>query len=225
MLARKPLDGTVAETVLQHGTGALNIDGCRLHADDAKGGEYVVRRLKPGSTLNRTGGNWRPDNESVDYRGFMKPGRWPANIVHDGSAEVAATFMVTAGVELGAYAVTRFYYSAKADADDRLGSKHPTVKPVDLMRWLVRLVTPPGGVVLDPFAGTGTTGEAAWREGMRAVLVEREPAYAEDIRRRMALALEGPAARKVARAKARGKGADAGPLFAAAGDAGGEAAE
>ena len=71
---------------------------------------------------------------------------------------------------------------SKADADDRLGSRHPTVKPLDLMQYLVRLVTPRGGVVLDPFAGTGTTGEAAWREGMRAVLIEAEPEYQTDIR-------------------------------------------
>lgn len=78
----------------------------------------------------------------------------------------------------------RFFYSAKADADDRCDSKHPTVKPVALMQWLVRLVTPPGGLVLDPFAGTGTTGLAALREGFRAVLIEREAEYQGDIIRR-----------------------------------------
>jgi site-specific DNA-methyltransferase (adenine-specific) len=82
----------------------------------------------------------------------------------------------------------RFFYTAKADAEDRLGSKHPTVKPLDLMQYLVRLVTPKGGTVLDPFAGTGTTGEAAWREGMRSILIEREPEYQADIARRMDLA-------------------------------------
>lgn len=85
----------------------------------------------------------------------------------------------------------RFFYSAKADTDDRLGSRHPTVKPVDLMRWLVRLVTPPKGLVLDPFAGTGTTGHAALIEGMRAVLIEREPEYQDDIARRMDLVFAG----------------------------------
>jgi site-specific DNA-methyltransferase (adenine-specific) len=97
----------------------------------------------------------------------------------------------------------RFFYTAKADSDDRLGSKHPTVKPVDLMQWLCRLVTPKGGTVLDPFAGTGTTGEAAFREGMLAVLVEREEEYQNDIRRRMALALSGPDERKRESIKAR----------------------
>lgn len=99
----------------------------------------------------------------------------------------------------------RFFYSSKADADDRLGSKHPTVKPLDLMQYLCRLVTPPGGTVLDPFAGTGTTGEAAWREGFSAVLMEREADYQEDIRRRMALALAGPQERKRESLKARGQ--------------------
>jgi site-specific DNA-methyltransferase (adenine-specific) len=79
----------------------------------------------------------------------------------------------------------RFHYSAKADNSDRAGSKHPTVKPVALMRWLVRMVTPPGGVVLDSFAGSGTTGEAALREGCRAVLIEQSAEYMADLRRRL----------------------------------------
>jgi site-specific DNA-methyltransferase (adenine-specific) len=83
---------------------------------------------------------------------------------------------------------TRFFYSAKADAEDRLGSKHPTVKPVDLMAYLVRLVTPPGGLTLDPFAGSGSTGLGAMREGMRCVLIEREDAYIGDIVRKLAWA-------------------------------------
>lgn len=112
----------------------------------------------------------------------------------------------------------RLFYSSKADAEDRLGSKHPTVKPLDLMQYLVRLVTPPGGLVLDPFAGTGTTGEAAWREGMRAVLIEREPEYQADIARRMDLA-ENPTKRAaVAKSKNNLQGAEGTPLF------GGEAA-
>jgi DNA modification methylase len=117
----------------------------------------------------------------------------------------------------------RFFYTAKADADDRLGSKHPTVKPVDLMQWLCRLVTPKGGTVLDPFAGTGTTGEAAFREGFNAVLIERETEYQADIRRRMGLVLSGPDERSRESIKARlgDAPADHGPLFG--GDA--EAAE
>jgi site-specific DNA-methyltransferase (adenine-specific) len=97
----------------------------------------------------------------------------------------------------------RFFYTAKADADDRLGSKHPTVKPIDLMQWLCRLVTPKGGTVLDPFAGTGTTGEAAFREGFNAILIEREAEYQADIRRRMALVMAGPEERKRESIKAK----------------------
>lgn len=244
VLARKPLGGTVAETVVAHGTGALNIDGCRVHADDAQGGTYTIKRFKPGATLAEEGGTWKPEGDGPLYQGEMKPGRWPANIIHDGSDEVAAAFPEAAGQQgvvtwnepsspfANVYgdmpsragraeprgdsgSAARFFYSAKADANDRIGSKHPTVKPVDLMQWLCRLVTPPGGTVLDPFAGTGTTGEAAFREGFRAVLVEREEAYQVDIARRMELALAGPATRKAESAKARGKvSAPIGGLFA-----------
>lgn len=79
----------------------------------------------------------------------------------------------------------RFFYTAKAGPDDRFGSKHPTVKPLALMRWLVRLVTPPGGTVLDPFAGTGSTGVAAHAEGFRSILIEREAEYFADLRERI----------------------------------------
>jgi hypothetical protein len=154
-VARKPLIGTVAENVLQHGTGAINVDGGRV-------GE-----------------------------------RWPANFIHDGSEE--ATDL------LGASA--RFFYCAKASKADRdagcegLDAKkagamsgietrdgkptnhpmrtnhHPTVKPTDLMRYLCRLVTPPGGTVLDPFMGSGSTGKAAMLEGFAFVGIEREAEY------------------------------------------------
>lgn len=213
-MARKPLGGTVAANVMEHGTGALNIDGCRVHGEDAQAGEYTVKRLKPGATLNKTGGNWRPDDsDAKEFHGEMKLGRWPANVVHDGSEEVLSAFPQTDGqgggvrgnepsdCHSGVYSgprnrlpfpnkgdtgsAARFFYCAKADKDDRLGSKHPTVKPVDLMRWLVRLVTPPAGTVLDPFAGSGTTGMAAMAEGMSAILIEREARFVEDIRRRI----------------------------------------
>ena len=109
----------------------------------------------------------------------------------------------------------RFFYTAKADADDRVGSKHPTVKPVDLIQYVVRLVTPIGGLVVDPFAGTGTTGEACIREGVRAVLIEREPEYQDDIRRRMRLATAAPDERRreSIRAKTKDEPVDSGPLF------------
>jgi site-specific DNA-methyltransferase (adenine-specific) len=252
-LERKPLsEATIAANVLRLGTGAINVDGCRVAMDSddaAKINAAIYRNSPPSQSIGKFA------NEGSD-----KPmaahdlGRWPANIVHDGSAEVVAAFpdnlssgtgavkratgegyqgnalgresraAGTPNVEYGdPGSAARFFYSAKADADDRLGSKHPTVKPVDLMRWLCRLVTPPGGTVLDPFAGTGTTGEAAWREGFSAVLIEREPEYQADVARRMALALAGPETRKREAAKARRGAAspDFGPLFGGTGHAGG----
>ena len=98
----------------------------------------------------------------------------------------------------------RFFYSAKASKGDRIGCKHPTVKPVKLMQWLCRLVCPPGGTVLDPFAGTGTTGAAAYREGFNAVLCEREAEYLADIDRRMRL-LPDQIASEIVKPKAEGQ--------------------
>lgn len=101
--------------------------------------------------------------------------RWPANLIHDGSDEVVAAFPAGAA---------RFFHSPKASKKEKVGG-HPTQKPIALMQYLVRLVTPPGGTVLDPFAGTGTTGEACWREGFGSVLIERESDYADLIEERM----------------------------------------
>jgi DNA modification methylase len=225
VLARKPLIGTVVENVLAHGTGAINIDGCRVGTDGGtRGCDAGPSNGIFGNGLNGSFGN-----------PVLGLGRWPANFVHDGSDEVVGMFP-EAGVihtparrgvsffgkyagqenieecrfEKGKGTAARFFYTAKADSNDRLGSKHPTVKPVNLMQWLVRLVTPKGGVVLDPFAGTGATGEAAWREGMRAVLIEREVEYQNDIRRRMGLCLAGPAERTAAKTKQE---ENPGPLF------------
>jgi site-specific DNA-methyltransferase (adenine-specific) len=231
---RKSLIGTVAANVLLHGTGAINIDGCRVEA---------LEGLSSGGVNQHEGTGWG----FGDVR--SKPhlaGRWPANVIHDGSEEVLAAFPDAPGQQRGvgpqngakdsvnvygdygprdqfdprgdSGSAARFFYTAKADADDRLGSKHPTVKPVDLMQWLCRLVTPPGGTVLDPFAGTGTTGEAAFREGFKAILIEREEEYQADIRRRMALVMAGPdeRTRESIKAKTKGLPADHGPLFAGA---------
>jgi site-specific DNA-methyltransferase (adenine-specific) len=172
ILARKPLDGTVASNTLTHGTGALNIDGCRVpHA--GKAGSWGSGR-RPGGFGNV--GADKGDAEPCGRR--SESGRWPANVLHDGSDEVAAAF-----AEFGTAA--RFFYAAKASAADRAGSKHPTVKPQALMRWLVRLITPPGGTVLDPFGGSGSTLTAAHAEGFSALTVEREPEYQADILRRI----------------------------------------
>ena len=161
-VARKPLVGTVAENVMQHGTGAINVDGGRVEG-----------------------------------------ARWPANFIHDGSEEVVELFPVTksgtgairknapgqfglggdgkANVEYGdAGSAARFFYCAKASKADRgENNHHITVKPTDLMRYLCRLVTPPDGIVLDPFMGSGSTGKAAALEGFGFIGIEREAEYVE----------------------------------------------
>jgi len=221
-LARKPLsEGTVAANVLAHGTGGINIDACRVETGDTTkrpAGRMTSAGIAGGSFASQEIGH----REIVMQSGGSPLGRWPANIIHDGSAEVVAAFPDSAGAATpvcghepsetgqngiyGRYArvasgpvrgdsgsAARFFYSAKASKRDRAGSKHPTVKPVALMRWLTRMVTPPGGTILDPFAGTGTTAEAAYREGFRCVLIEREAEYVADIERRLrALAVGGP---------------------------------
>ena len=235
VLARKPLaEGTVAANVLAHGCGAFNIDGCRIRGEGAQDDSQTVRRFVPG--LDTTG-RWTCD--PTDHS-EAKLGRWPANVIHDGSAEAVAGFPDTGRGQIGGNndpngslgyhggargctapgvadtgSAARYFYSPKADADDRLGFDHPTVKPIDLLRWLVRLVTPPGGAVLDPFAGTGTTAAAAVREGASAVLVEREDAYCAMIGERLAFETAGPATRAAARGRRRAKrkGGDALPLF------------
>lgn len=208
ILARKPLIGTVAENVLAHGTGALNIDACRVE------GAFVSGWSKSGSKAS--------ENVAMSGRNYERPpkpdaeGRWPANLVHDGSEEVLAAFpnapgqqgavdgseptangfsgtvygyggkarRATATPRGDSGSAARFFYCAKAGKADRAGSEHPTVKPIALMRWLCRLITPPGGIILDPFAGSGTTGAAATEEGFDAILIEREAEYLADIRRR-----------------------------------------
>ena len=157
-MARKPLSGTVAETVLQHGTGAINVDTCRV-------GDEVTTSILHGKSSDAFGiGQKRPT------AGFKEnpPGRWPANIIHDGGNEAALA------LKSGA----RFFYSAKTGKDDReTDNNHPTVKPTTLMAYLCRLVTPPGGTVLDPFMGSGSTGKAATVNGFRFIGIERDPEY------------------------------------------------
>jgi len=169
-VARKPLIGTVAENVLAHGTGGLNVDGCRVGTDG--GTKAVNHAKKEDGRLQRWDEGYRGGRNEIEQ---INAGRWPANLIHDGSEEVTAL--------LGEAA--RFFYTAKADKSDRgPGNNHPTVKPVDLMRYLVRLVCPMGGVVLDPFSGSGTTLAAAQAEGCLAIGVEREEAYCEIIKGR-----------------------------------------
>lgn len=216
-VARKPLAGTVAENVLAHGTGAINVDGCRVGIE---GG--TAKGNPPKAESNGIYGHGI--NGACDILDIGK-GRWPANLIHDGSEELADL--------LGDAA--RFFYCAKASQRDRdegceglvdrqaqvlnqdeqsgrdsTNSKnqysasrrarveaglpatlprknhHPTVKPTDLMRYLCRLVTPPNGIVLDPFAGSGSTGKAARMEGCRFIGIEREAEYVTLARARIA---------------------------------------
>lgn len=161
-VARKPFKGTVAANVLEWGTGAINIDGARVQTDDNLNGSAYSNGTKDLSkaTSYATG---------VSAGVFVQPaGRWPANLIHDGGAEVDDILD----------SASRFFYCAKTSRKDRgEGNNHPTVKPTDLMAYLCRLVTPPGGVVLDPFMGSGSTGKAAVREGFRFIGIEMDADY------------------------------------------------
>lgn len=241
-LARKPLsEKTVATNVLRWGTGALNIDGCRIESngDHFRDGPIIRRNALTGDECRGVAaGMFNPGHLAFPQQSDL--GRWPANICHDGSNEVLACYPDSAGqqgdvrgtepspvtqdiygkfgprpaalrrkgepsanrryadrgstdfaAQPGARrapeaSAARFFFSAKADAEDRWGSKHPTVKPVKLIRWLQRMITPPGGTVLDPFAGSGTSGVAALAEGFGAILIEREEQYIADIEARLA---------------------------------------
>jgi len=213
VLARKPLIGTIAANVLKHGTGALNIDACRVESGGLHGSASSAGLGAGRDTANVNGNAYGKQLGGV----ISQPhplGRWPANVIHDGSPEVLAGFPQSDGQQravgphngakasvntYGDYgpreqfeprgdsgSAARFFYTPKADKLDRLQSKHPTVKPIDLMAYLIKLVTPSGGTVLDPFAGSGSTGMAAMREGFNAILIEREAEYVADIKRRIA---------------------------------------
>ncbi len=195
------------------GKRVLCVDECRAEVgaaetftvvDKPKGPEKSVGWKRPHH------GGEKDQQRSVDAAAAAAAlGRWPANIVTDGSDEVLdllpnnssgpsadlskftkrqmSGFALTGGK--GGFgdegSVARFFYTAKAGEDDRQGSLHPTVKPVSLMRWLVRLVTPEGGLVIDPFAGTGSTGAAAFLEGVDSILIERDAGYVADIHRKL----------------------------------------
>ena len=193
-MARKPLDGTLEANFSKHGTGGLNIGGCRV-GDDPRYNRPVGDLTSIGSSRQRPKGE-----------GSEVVGRWPANLIHDGSSDVVAAFPQAKGQQgaltgsepsskttntFGEFAgrasseprgdtgsAARFFYAAKASKKDRGdGNGHPTVKPTDLMAYLCRLVTPPGGVVFDPFMGSGSTGKAALREGFGFIGCEMDAAY------------------------------------------------
>ena len=197
----------MAENVLQFSTGGINIDGCRVETNEeitnhSRGKESAISKGKYGDSKAQ---------ETHQTEG-QTLGRFPANVIHDGSQTVLNLFPDTkSGAdckrkkphETNAMAGTvgildreeisygdkgsaaRFFYCAKASKKDRGENNHPTVKPTDLMRYLCRLVTPPGGVVLDPFMGSGSTGKAAQKEGFEFIGIEREPEYVEIARQRI----------------------------------------
>lgn len=164
VLAMKPIDGTFAANALKHGVAGLNVDGCRIGTTGGtrKAGapSYV-----PSNALS--GGEDGSLNGGIQQA--IGKGRWPANVIHDGCAD------------------ERFFYCAKAQPKDRKEyNTHPTVKPHELMRWLVRLTaTPTGGIVLDPFCGSGSTGVACKVEGRDFAGIEMDPDFADIARRRM----------------------------------------
>ncbi len=229
VVARKPLIGTVAANVLAHGTGALNIDGCRV-------GDEVRYNAAAGNKAGGNSLNMSAVGMPQDAAGREAIGRCPANLIHDGSDEVLAAFPQAPGQmakastadtqragqnvygvmargsngaepRADAGSAARFFYAAKASKSDRneglddfalittndgravaadnayqrgkteRANHHPTVKPTDLMAYLVRLVTPPGGTVLDPFTGSGSTGKACMREGFDFIGCELSPEY------------------------------------------------
>ena len=244
-VARKPLIGSVAENVLAHGTGAINVDGCRVEPT----GESRERIGEPSQERRYADSGGTNFAATPGIRGGDPSGRWPANLIHDGSDEVLAAFPQAPGQmakaaeggdrrktanAFGEFAgrspsqprgdtgsAARFFYCAKASKSDRnegldnftpattsdgrakaadnayqrgkteRANTHPTVKPTDLMRYLCRLVTPPGGIVLDPFMGSGSTGKAAVLEGFRFIGCELSPEYMAIAQARIAHALTG----------------------------------
>lgn len=218
VLARKPLQGTVTANVLWHGTGALNVDGCRLEGQPRPTG--TVNPHAESGVNGIFGQDPRTDRQQR-YDKNLPSGRWPANVLLD---EEAAAMVDAQSGDVGGNSgghfprsgegwftgdrggftptstyqdsggASRFFYVAKVSAEERHAglsvpslfsqdgperNAHPTVKPVELMRWLCRLVTPPSGTVLDPFLGSGSTGIAAGLEGFSFIGIEREQEFIE----------------------------------------------
>lgn len=236
MHLRPPLISESRFPSLRRALLALNIDACRIHSHDSQGYDYTVQRMSPGADQNKTGTTHQQD---VAFTGHTKDGRWPANVIHDGSQQILDLFPAASGAKaevtgneptangfggnvyhggrLGRTAsaiprveidtsAARFFYCAKTSKSDRNAgcghlpdkqwaaegacvpererrpfnpskNNHPTVKPTALMRYLCRLITPPGGLILDPFLGSGSTGKAARQEGFRFIGIEKEPEY------------------------------------------------
>jgi site-specific DNA-methyltransferase (adenine-specific) len=195
IVARKPLTGTVAENVLQWGTGGINIDGCRVGTNDGL--------ERPYGGENKVYGSY--GMERGTRTGDALTGRWPANFIHDGSEEVVGLFPYQKSGKVKPHVIkrdktvvdfkrgltqktgyflssegsaARFFYCAKASKSERgEGNTHPTVKPLALMKYLITLGLPPGGTVLDPFCGSGTTALACKELGRNYICIEKELEY------------------------------------------------
>jgi site-specific DNA-methyltransferase (adenine-specific) len=219
VVAMKPIDGTFANNALTYGVAGLWIDGGRVGTDE------VGARARSNSESGNT--NMLGVNAQTNFQGAPTQGRFPANLIHDGSDEVKELFPETkSGSINGTYnntimaqsngdrngkpihlefngdsgSAARFFYCAKASRSERNAglelnkqNHHPTVKPISLMRYLVRLTkTPTGGVVLDPFMGSGTTGCACALEGRDFIGIEREQDYFAIAEKRIAEAQAQP---------------------------------
>ena len=164
VMARKLIEGTNKNNKEKYGTGGINIDGCRIEGDT----NLKTRVRKAGSEFGQNSG-WN-DHKNVDTIYDPSKGRFPANVIHDGLKEDWA----------------RYFYCPKVSKSERgEGNSHPTVKPIALMRYLCRLVTPKGGTVLDPFMGSGSTGIACKEEGFEFIGIEREKEYFEIAEKRI----------------------------------------
>ena len=216
ILARKPIsEKNIAENVLKWGTGGINIDDCRV---EYNGAVKTCSRKSDGIKDHTNPSGWKEVNRTPNRPATpTEAGRWPTNLIHDGSDEVLELFPETKSGFMksgthrkmsdnpnknvyGKYgpdttindtygdsgSAARFFYCAKASRKERgEGNNHPTVKPLALMQYLVRLVTPPDGIVLDPFAGSGSTLIAATREGLRYIGIELNEEYIEIAEKRL----------------------------------------
>ena len=162
LLVRKPFRGSVAQNVLEYGVGGINVDGGRIDTNDLSDPRGITR-------IMHTQGIWSDKKSKIDKSGNGFGGRWPSNVLLNESIKEEWA---------------KYFYCAKSSTEERskgLDGKniHPTVKPIDLMRYLCRLITPPGGTVLEPFMGSGSTGIGAIKEGFDFIGIEREEEYFE----------------------------------------------
>ena len=230
VVARKPLSGTVAANASKHGTGAINVDGCRVgdSKNVPRGQANMENWASAGEYDPEIYGKWGPPTPEMSK---FNPdiGRWPANVVLDESTAADADAQWAERIAHGD-SPSKFFYCAKTSRAERnaglegfpadrlpdegygtiqqpkadrqsprenwephaSANVHPTVKPIALMRWLCRLVTPPGGTILDPFTGSGSTGCAAVLEGFEFIGCEREAEYVAIAEARIAWWAEHP---------------------------------